>query len=71
MLMHGMKDDNVFGAHVFRLSDALHSAHRPHTVVPLPTSSHFVTKPDIERQVCRMQADFLRDALRQPAGLSR
>ncbi|GAB1516589.1 S9 family peptidase [Actinophytocola sp. KF-1] len=64
LLMHGLRDDNVFAAHLYRLSGALLAAHRPHTVVALPTSSHFVTEAEIEKQVARLQVEFLTDALR-------
>jgi dipeptidyl-peptidase-4 len=40
MIIHGLADDNVVVAHSLRLSSALVSAGRPHTLLPLPGVTH-------------------------------
>jgi dipeptidyl-peptidase-4 len=40
MIIHGLADDNVVVAHSLRLSRALVSAGRPHTLLPLPGVTH-------------------------------
>ncbi|WUC76890.1 prolyl oligopeptidase family serine peptidase [Streptomyces sp. NBC_00536] len=63
MLIHGTTDDNVVSAHTYRLSEALLRAGRPHTVLPLPGTSHMVEDPDVQRNLLRLQVQFLKDAL--------
>jgi dipeptidyl-peptidase-4 len=59
MLIHGLRDDNVYPVHTMRLSAALFAAGRPHTVLPLPGASHM--PPDTD--MLTPQLDFLRAAL--------
>ncbi|MEU4240166.1 prolyl oligopeptidase family serine peptidase [Actinoplanes sp. NPDC026619] len=59
MLIHGLRDDNVFPVHTMRLSAALLAAGRPHTVLPLPGGSHLA--PDVD--LLTPQLRFLREAL--------
>lgn len=50
MLIHGLRDDNVFPVHTMRLSAALLAAGRPHTVLPLPGASHMPPNTDLLTQ---------------------
>ena len=50
MLIHGLRDDNVFPVHTMRLSAALLAAGRPHTVLPLPGASHIPPNVDLLSQ---------------------
>ncbi|MFF7656458.1 prolyl oligopeptidase family serine peptidase [Streptomyces sp. NPDC007983] len=65
MLIHGMADDNVVSAHTFRLSEALLRAGRLHTVLPLPGTTHMMADPGIQRNVLKLQVQFIHDALRR------
>ncbi|MGH8878532.1 MAG: prolyl oligopeptidase family serine peptidase, partial [Stackebrandtia sp.] len=46
LLIHGLVDDNVHPAHVFKLSAALQKAGRDHTVLAIPETSHAPLDPD-------------------------
>ncbi|GIF20764.1 dipeptidyl-peptidase-4 [Actinoplanes tereljensis] len=59
MLIHGLRDDNVYPVHTMRLSAALLAAGRPHTVLPLPGASHMAPGTDL----LTPQLRFLREAL--------
>jgi dipeptidyl-peptidase-4 len=62
LLIHGMTDDNVVAAHTLRLSAALLSAGRPHSVIPLPGTSH-MPAGGIGERLLRLELDFIRRAL--------
>jgi dipeptidyl-peptidase-4 len=62
MLIHGLRDDNVYPAHTLRLSAALLAAGRPHTVLPLPGGSHMPPGVDLLTQ----ELIFIRAALDVP-----
>ena len=64
MLIHGLRDDNVYPVHTMRLSAALLAAGRRHTVLPLPAGSHLA--PDVD--LLTPQLLFLREALGMGAG---
>jgi len=59
MLIHGLRDDNVYPAHSLRLSAALLAAGKPHTVLPLPGGSHMPPGVDLLTQ----ELIFIREAL--------
>ncbi len=59
MLIHGLADDNVLPAHTLRLSAALLAAAKPHTVLPLPGTTHMAANANM----LVLQARFLLDAL--------
>ncbi|GAA2637560.1 S9 family peptidase [Paractinoplanes durhamensis] len=59
MLIHGLRDDNVYPVHTMRLSAALLAAGRPHTVLPLPGAGHM--GPDVD--LLTPQLRFLRQSL--------
>jgi dipeptidyl-peptidase 4 len=59
MLIHGLRDDNVYPVHTMRLSAALLAAGRPHTVLPLPGAGHMAPGTDL----LTPQLRFLRQAL--------
>jgi dipeptidyl-peptidase-4 len=59
MLIHGLRDDNVYPVHTLRLSAALLAAGRPHTVLPLPGGSHMPPNVDL----LTPQLRFLRESL--------
>jgi dipeptidyl-peptidase-4 len=59
MLIHGLRDDNVYPVHTMRLSAALLAAGRPHTVLPLPGGSHMPPGTDL----LTPELIFLRQAL--------
>jgi dipeptidyl-peptidase-4 len=63
MLLHGLADDNVVAAHSLRLSQELLLAGRPHTVLPLPNTTHVTRDPRQEARLLSVQLAFLRDAL--------
>lgn len=71
MLLHGLADDNVVAAHSLRLSQALLQAGRPHTVLPLPNTTHVTRDPRQEARLLTIQLAFVRDALAvaQPGAL--
>ena len=62
LIVHGLADDNVVAAHTLRLSAALFTAGRPHSVLPLPGASHMAAGGVGER-LLRIQLDFVRRAL--------
>jgi dipeptidyl-peptidase-4 len=63
MLLHGLADDNVVAAHTLRLSRELLRAGRPHTVLPLPDTTHVTRDPRQESRLLSIQLDFIREAL--------
>jgi dipeptidyl-peptidase-4 len=63
LLLHGMADDNVVSAHTLQLSRALLAAGRPHTVLPLSTTTHVARDPGQEASLLQIQLQFIRDAL--------
>jgi dipeptidyl-peptidase 4 len=64
LLVHGLADDNVVAAHTLRLSAALLTAGRPHSVLPLSGITHMSgTREDVAENLLRLQVDFLRTAL--------
>lgn len=67
LLIHGLADDNVLVAHTLSLSDALLSAGRAHTVLPLSGITHMATQETVAENLLLLQRDFLREALRGPA----
>jgi len=71
MLLHGLADDNVVAAHSLRLSQALLQAGRPHTVLPLPNTTHVTRDPEQEARLLTVQLAFVRNALAvaQPGAL--
>ncbi|MEU5565786.1 S9 family peptidase [Micromonospora musae] len=62
LLVHGMVDDNVVAAHTLRLSAALLSSGRPHSVLPLTGATHMAAGGTAER-LLRLELDFLRTHL--------
>ncbi|MGJ7906341.1 prolyl oligopeptidase family serine peptidase [Actinopolyspora sp. H202] len=70
LLVHGTVDDNVVFAHSLRLSEALTSAGRPHTLLPLPGVTHMPTSESKSENLLLLQLDFLRRALGLPTGSS-
>jgi dipeptidyl-peptidase-4 len=68
LLVHGLADDNVVVAHTLRLSAALLTAGRPHSVLPLSGVTHMSgTQEDVAENLMVVQVEFLRAAL----GISR
>ena len=63
MLIHGLADDNVVAAHTLRLSSALLTAGRPHTVLPLSGVTHMTPQEVVAENLLLLQVAFLRDAL--------
>jgi dipeptidyl-peptidase-4 len=63
LLLHGLADDNVVAAHTLQLSKALLDAGRPHTVLPLSTTTHVTREPGLLASLLLIQLRFLRDAL--------
>jgi dipeptidyl-peptidase-4 len=64
LLVHGLADDNVVVAHTLRLSAALLTAGRPHSVLPLSGVTHMSgTQEDVAENLMVVQVDFLRTAL--------
>ncbi|MER6049821.1 prolyl oligopeptidase family serine peptidase [Streptomyces sp. NPDC001793] len=68
MLIHGLADDNVAAAHTLRFSAELLAAGRPHTVLPLPGTTHMPADDAVNANLLRVQRDFLKDALPAPGG---
>lgn len=63
MLIHGFADDNVSVANTLRLSQALLSAGRPHTVLPLNGITHMTNDEKVAENLLLLQRDFLKDSL--------
>jgi dipeptidyl-peptidase-4 len=63
MLLHGLADDNVVAAHTLRLSRELLRTGRPHTVLPLPDTTHVTRDPRQESRLLTIQLAFIREAL--------
>lgn len=63
LLVHGLADDNVAPAHALRLSAALLTAGRPHTVLLLPGTGHLVIGEGVADALLRTELDFLRSSL--------
>jgi dipeptidyl-peptidase-4 len=66
LLIHGLLDDNVVVASTLRLSSALLAAGRPHQVLPLPGTTHSVSRGTVLENLLRVQLDFLRRSLNTP-----
>ena len=66
MIIHGLADDNVVVAHSLRLSSALLSAGRPHTVLPLTGVTHMASQEEVAENLLLLQVDFLHAALSHP-----
>jgi dipeptidyl-peptidase-4 len=62
MIIHGLSDDNVVAAHTLRLSAALLSTGRPHSVLPLPGATHMTTG-GIGERLLHLELDFVRRSL--------
>ncbi|GAA1218687.1 prolyl oligopeptidase family serine peptidase [Kitasatospora nipponensis] len=62
LLIHGLADDNVHPSHTLLLSEALHRAGRPHSVLPLPGVSH-LTPDGANERIVAAELPFLRGAL--------
>ncbi|WP_447003541.1 prolyl oligopeptidase family serine peptidase [Saccharothrix isguenensis] len=63
MIVHGLADDNVVAAHTLRLSSALLSAGRPHTVLPLSGVTHMTPQEQVAENLLLLQVDFLKRSL--------
>ncbi|MFE6777604.1 prolyl oligopeptidase family serine peptidase [Streptomyces sp. NPDC057702] len=63
LLIHGLADDNVLAAHTLRFSAELLSSGRPHTVLPLPGSTHLPVDNAVTEHLLRFQVDFLHRSL--------
>jgi dipeptidyl-peptidase-4 len=64
LIVHGLADDNVVVAHSLRLSAALLTAGRPHSVLPLSGVTHMATQEEVAENLLLLQVDFLRRSLR-------
>ncbi|WP_035851344.1 S9 family peptidase [Kitasatospora azatica] len=62
LIIHGLADDNVHPSHSLRLSEALHRAGRPHTVLPIPGLTH-LTPDGANERIVTAELAFLRGAL--------
>lgn len=62
LLIHGLADDNVHPSHTLRLSQALTTARRPHSVLPLPGVSH-MTPNGLTELLAEAELAFLRASL--------
>ena len=63
MIIHGLADDNVVAAHTLRLSSALLSAGRPHTVLPLSGVTHMTPQEQVAENLLLLQVEFLKKSL--------
>ncbi|MEV0587437.1 prolyl oligopeptidase family serine peptidase [Nonomuraea sp. NPDC050310] len=63
LLVHGLADDNVVAAHTLRLSSALLSAGRAHSVLPLSGVTHMTPQEVVAENLLLLQVDFLKKAL--------
>ncbi|MFG2076719.1 dipeptidyl-peptidase-4 [Nonomuraea maritima] len=63
LLVHGLADDNVVAAHTLRLSSALLSAGRPHSVLPLSGVTHMTPQEVVAENLLLLQVEFLKKAL--------
>ena len=63
LLIHGLVDDNVHPAHVFKLSAALQKAGRDHELLTLPDTSHAPLDPELVVNLHRREARFLLSSL--------
>jgi dipeptidyl-peptidase-4 len=63
MLIHGLADDNVVAANTLRLSAALLTAGRPHTVLPLAGVTHMAAQEKVAENMLLFEADFLKREL--------
>ncbi|RKN39878.1 S9 family peptidase [Micromonospora endolithica] len=62
LLVHGLVDDNVVAAHTLRLSAALLSTGRPHSVLPLTGATHMAAG-GVRERLLKLELDFLRTHL--------
>lgn len=63
MLIHGFADDNVSVANSLRLSEALLSAGRAHTVLPLNGITHMTNDEKVAENLLLLQRNFLKSSL--------
>ncbi|MFE3886065.1 prolyl oligopeptidase family serine peptidase [Streptomyces lydicus] len=63
LLIHGLADDNVAAAHTLRFSAELLAAGKPHSVLPLPGTTHLPADDTVNAQLLHFQRDFLLDSL--------
>ncbi|MGP9022086.1 prolyl oligopeptidase family serine peptidase [Streptomyces sp. BR1] len=63
LLVQGMADDNVVPAHMLRFSQALVTAGRLHSVLPLPGETHLVTKEGVADRLLWLNVEFLKKSL--------
>ena len=63
LIVHGLADDNVVVAHSLRLSAALLTAGRPHSVLPLSGVTHMAAQEEVAENLLLLQVDFLRRSL--------
>ncbi len=59
LLIHGLADDNVVGAHTLRMSSALLAAGKSHQVLPLSGVTHMTPQRSIAENLLWLQLDFL------------
>jgi dipeptidyl-peptidase-4 len=62
LLVHGFADDNVVAANTLRLSAALLSTGRTHSMIPLPGASHMAAG-GLRERLMRLELRFLRESL--------
>ena len=62
LIIHGLVDDNVVAAHTLRLSAALLTSGRPHSVIPLSGATHMAAG-GLAQRLLRLELEFLRQHL--------
>jgi dipeptidyl-peptidase-4 len=63
LLIHGLADDNVVGAHTLQLSSHLLAAGRSHNVLPLSGVTHMTPQEVVAENLLRLQLRFLQTSL--------
>lgn len=63
MLIHGLVDDNVVVGHTLALSNALMSAGRAHTVLPLTGITHMASDETVAENLLHLQLEFFKNQL--------